>query len=502
VKAKVRCRASNRAAGCVAIDCRLPVRQYLVPLAVVLVACSLVSGVRSEPVAADFPALAEAYGPIDKFVSDVTVVVGKTGPAESRGQQARCNPIPAGSRVVAFEENGHFLFAASDASHVIRSGKDAQAKEGKPSFIRRVVFLKPSVFVIDDLVSRAPSDQPLRWQVHYRGKPTADGCRLLIAGADRQLACETLWPLKAVPKKTSGGQPESKPVYQIEVKPKKDAERCLQVFQILKKGDDAAAAKTVLDNKDGRFELSITAADRVFRLSLPPPGDNAGRISVAAAGKALVPLRPLPSGVLPHGPKGMALIDRWDSRYREGCWPPWERGSVAEGLKKAVEDGSIKPCRTVVLGCGLGTNAIYLARKGFDVTAIDVAPTAVGIAETKAKEAGVRVRFMLADVLALPDLEPFDFIFDRGCYHNVRYGNAAGFIESVAGLSRPGTRMLVLSLNRDGPPGVREKTMRDDFSPLFEFEWIRDSTIFTGKDGKRSHKAWSVMLRAKKEVEK
>ena len=39
-------------------------------------------------------------------------------------------------------------------------------------------------------------------------------------------------------------------------------------------------------------------------------------------------------------------------------------------LKKAVENGTIKPGRAVVLGCGAGTNSIYLAAKGFDVTAI------------------------------------------------------------------------------------------------------------------------------------
>ena len=202
---------------------------------------------------------------------------------------------------------------------------------------------------------------------------------------------------------------------------------------------------------------------------------------------------------MPHGPEGVRMIERWDRRYRDGRVPAWDTGKPAGDLVKVVEEKAVKPCRAVVLGCGSGNNAVYLAEKGFDVTAIDVAPTALRLAEEKARKAGVEVNWMLADVLRLPDMKPFDFMFDRGCYHNVRYVDAAGFTESVRQLSRPGTRFFVLSLNRDGPPGVREKHMRDDFSSFCEFEWLRESGIHTGRDGQNRHASWSAMLRRKKE---
>ena len=163
-------------------------------------------------------------------------------------------------------------------------------------------------------------------------------------------------------------------------------------------------------------------------------------------------------------------------------------------MKRAVSEGHIKPCRVVELGCGSGTNAIFLASQGFDVTAIDVAPTALGIADAKARKAGVGVRWLLADVLNLPDLGTFDLIFDRGCYHNVRYANAAGFVEAVRQLSHPGSRALIVSLNRAGPPGVIEQTMRDDFSESFDFVWLKESEIQTGPDGAQRRPSWSLLL--------
>ena len=120
--------------------------------------------------------------------------------------------------------------------------------------------------------------------------------------------------------------------------------------------------------------------------------------------------------------------DRWDAAYRDGRRAPWDISRPATDLKQAVENGTLRPCRVVELGCGPGNDAVYLAGRGFDVTAIDIAPTALSQAEKKAREAGVKVRWLHADVLNPPKLEPFDLIYDRGCYHGLRQRNAAGTI--------------------------------------------------------------------------
>src|SRR5262245_55172693 len=124
----------------------------------------------------------------------------------------------------------------------------------------------------------------------------------------------------------------------------------------------------------------------------------------------------------------MSQQEHWDSRYRQPDQAPWDTGRPSAELERRIAQMKPAPCRTMELGCGTGTNAVWLAQQGFEVTAIDISPTAIERAREKATEAGVQVQFMQADVTVLPDLgPPFPFFFDRGCYHVVRRENLAAY---------------------------------------------------------------------------
>lgn len=109
----------------------------------------------------------------------------------------------------------------------------------------------------------------------------------------------------------------------------------------------------------------------------------------------------------------------WDKRYRSGDLP-WDTGVVDKRLQKIISEYKIKPCKTIDIGCGTGTNAIWLARQGFDITGIDLSPSAIEMAKKKALKAKSDVNFQVRDILkeGLP-LSGFKFVFDRGCFHSV-----------------------------------------------------------------------------------
>ena len=110
-----------------------------------------------------------------------------------------------------------------------------------------------------------------------------------------------------------------------------------------------------------------------------------------------------------------ANTDRdWDQRYREGE-TPWDSGLASQELQRVLQEREIQPCRVLELGCGTGTNAVYLAEQAFDVTAVDCAALALGQARARAAEIRVEVNWVQADVQHFgAELEPFPFVFDRG----------------------------------------------------------------------------------------
>lgn len=82
--------------------------------------------------------------------------------------------------------------------------------------------------------------------------------------------------------------------------------------------------------------------------------------------------------------RGFRAAD-WDEVYREST-PSWETGRPARELISILDEGLVQPCVAIELGCGTGANAVLLAHRGFELTAIDCSPTAVERARTRAQQ--------------------------------------------------------------------------------------------------------------------
>jgi methyl halide transferase len=211
--------------------------------------------------------------------------------------------------------------------------------------------------------------------------------------------------------------------------------------------------------------------------------------SVTPRGGATMSQAEGPTTVTPHD---------WDERYKTGN-QPWDTQRPSAELVRVLAEGFVTPGSALELGCGTGTNAIYLAEQGFRVTAADISAVAIDRARQHAQTALLRIDFFIADVAALPAQQPFDFVFDRGCYHCVRRTNLPGYLATVDRLTRPGTRFLLLTGNAndestsEGPPRVSEQEIRTELGTLFNIEWIRPFH-FENVDGSPGPLAWSVGL--------
>jgi methyl halide transferase len=201
----------------------------------------------------------------------------------------------------------------------------------------------------------------------------------------------------------------------------------------------------------------------------------------------------------------MSDITRWNDRYQTGD-TPWDTDHPSTELARVVAEAHIPPGSAIELGCGTGTNAVWLAQQGFDVTAVDGSSLAIERATQRANAAGMVVRFVVADVLAPPaDVGgPFDFFFDRGCYHVVRRDDVQAYLQTLRLVTRPGSLGLVLAGNArephdPGPPVVTEAEMRAELGSVFEIVQLREFYFDQVEGVGVRFLAWSCLLRRREE---
>ena len=171
---------------------------------------------------------------------------------------------------------------------------------------------------------------------------------------------------------------------------------------------------------------------------------------------------------------------------------PWNIETPPKALVELVDSGQIQPCKAIDLGCGAGNYAIYLASPGFDVTGVDISPSAIALAEANTKQKGVACRFVAADVVGgLPEIsETFDFAYDWSLLHHVFPIDRKRYVETVCRLLAPGGKYLSVCLSeqdagfggtgriRRTPLGTMlyfssEDELRDLFAPDFDIKTLQ-----------------------------
>ncbi|MBA4016791.1 MAG: hypothetical protein C0483_06365 [Pirellula sp.] len=201
----------------------------------------------------------------------------------------------------------------------------------------------------------------------------------------------------------------------------------------------------------------------------------------------------------PEEPKLRRTAADWEERYVDGD-TPWDTGMVDPALRELVEAGCLKPCRAIEFGCGTGTNAVYLAQHGFAVTGVDYSQLAIEQARHKAAAAGVAIAWQAGDLaeFAAP-AEPFELLFDRGCYHCMRRaGLLAAYQAAVGRLLTSGARIVILAGNSDdtqegGPPKVSAADLCGDFQKLCRIESLA-AHRFEDLGGKPGPLAWKLVM--------
>jgi SAM-dependent methyltransferase len=176
----------------------------------------------------------------------------------------------------------------------------------------------------------------------------------------------------------------------------------------------------------------------------------------------------------------MAFMHRvYERAYRRGK-TPWDTGIPPPELVEVIEGPTaLEPGRALDLGCGTGTNVIYLAQHGWSAVGVDFSSHAVESARRKADWVSGAV-FVEGDVTRLSELGvdgPFDFLLDIGCFHSVVPSRRDAYVRETARVARPDSLMMIFAfgprLKLPGTRRTREPEIRRRFARAFELERVR-----------------------------
>ncbi len=199
-----------------------------------------------------------------------------------------------------------------------------------------------------------------------------------------------------------------------------------------------------------------------------------------------------------------AIQAEWDARYNDQhqLWSGQPNDTLV------VETANLKPGRVLDVGCGEGADALWLAKNGWDVTALEVSGVALERAAAHFKDAGVEARFVHAE-LERANLAPGSFDLVSAQYPALL--RTAGQVAERALLAAvaPGGVLLLVHHAGMETHGPRESGFDPaDYvwpamlSPLFDDDWVveldeqRPRKVPGGGGG--AHHTEDIVLRARR----
>ncbi len=193
----------------------------------------------------------------------------------------------------------------------------------------------------------------------------------------------------------------------------------------------------------------------------------------------------------------------WDEVYRnsEVSDLPWYSPTLDTDFEVALKAHLPHGGKVLDLGTGPATQAIALARRGYEVVASDVAPSAIAKAREAAAREKVRIDFRVDNILD-SKLEDglVDAIVDRGVFHTLPPASRPRYVAAVRRILRPHGFLFLKAFSdkeprQEGPYHIASSELRARFERDFDVLSIENAT-FQGPHG-RPPRALIAVLRAR-----
>jgi len=143
--------------------------------------------------------------------------------------------------------------------------------------------------------------------------------------------------------------------------------------------------------------------------------------------------------------------------------------------------GMISNGNVLDIGAGQGRNALYLARKGFKVTGVDISKAAIAELSARAKEENLRIKGVVADIVGYRIGGKYEAVICVAALHFVPKGKAAGILAHIKKhTAENGVNLLTAFTKKD--IGYKEHPTLSFFDKEELAAFYRDWKIILCKD--------------------
>ena len=139
-----------------------------------------------------------------------------------------------------------------------------------------------------------------------------------------------------------------------------------------------------------------------------------------------------------------------DAAFWNEIWDGSDPECAAPDAILAAETADMPPGSALDLGCGDGGNAVWLAKRGWRVTALDFSRSAIRAGKRLAERERVDVEFITADAAAHKPQSRYDLIISF--YIQLQPAQRAAMLSNAAAALKPGGTLLIVAHDRSTPP--------------------------------------------------
>ena len=185
----------------------------------------------------------------------------------------------------------------------------------------------------------------------------------------------------------------------------------------------------------------------------------------------------------------------WEAFYRADD-TFWDHGEASPGLVDYLAaNPSLPPGQALVPGCGSGHDARALAKAGWAVTGLDIAPSSVPLAKRLATGEALDVDFHIGDFLGDEPHCRFDLVFEHTLFCAIPPERRADYVQALRRWLKPGGLYLAVNYmitddNGEPPFSTTTSELDERFGESFELlrRWTPRS--YESREGKELMNEW------------